>query len=93
MTFDELLRVRVGRKGSDLHKGITEMTMKKRALWALADIGVTPDMAVIVSCGHGQISAHTYFILKYVLGFPKVRNYDGGFNEWSNVDALPVESQ
>lgn len=60
---------------------------------AYADIGVTPDEAVIVSCGQGQMSAHTYFTLKYILGFPRVKNYDGSFNEWSNVDALPVESK
>jgi thiosulfate/3-mercaptopyruvate sulfurtransferase len=58
-----------------------------------ADIGVTPDKTIIVSCGQGQMSAHTYFTLKYVLGFPRVRNYDGSFNEWSNVDALPIGSK
>ncbi len=60
---------------------------------AYADIGVTPDKTIIVSCGQGQMSAHTYFTLKYVLGFPKVRNYDGSFNEWSNVDTLPVAAK
>ena len=30
--------------------------------------------------------------MKDVLGFPRVRNDDGSFNEWSNVDALPIES-
>ncbi len=60
---------------------------------AYADIGVTPDKAIIVSCGQGQMSSHTYFALKYVLGFPRVRNYDGSFNEWSNVDTLPVVSK
>ncbi len=60
---------------------------------AYADLGVVPEKTVIVSCGQGQMAAHTYFTLKYVLGFPKVRNYDGSFNEWSNVDSLPVESK
>lgn len=60
---------------------------------AYADIGVTPDKSIIVSCGQGQMSAHTYFTLKYVLGFPRVRNYDGSFNEWSNVDTLPVAAK
>ena len=58
---------------------------------AYAKIGVTSDKEIIVSCGQGQMSAHTYFTLKYLLGFPKVRNYDGSFNEWSNIDSLPVE--
>jgi thiosulfate/3-mercaptopyruvate sulfurtransferase len=53
-------------------------------------IGVTPDRPVIVYCGQGQQAAHTYFSLKYILGFPDVRLYDGSFNEWSNRDELPV---
>jgi len=57
-----------------------------------SSLGVTPDKYVIVSCGVGMMSAHTYFTLKYVLGYPNVANYDGGFNEWSNVDELPVEA-
>jgi thiosulfate/3-mercaptopyruvate sulfurtransferase len=60
---------------------------------AYADIGVSPEKTIIVSCGQGNMSSHTYFTLKYILGFPKVRNYDGSFNEWSNIDSLPVESK
>jgi len=56
------------------------------------NLGATSDKTVIVSCGQGQMSAHTYLTLKYVLGYPKVKNYDGSFNEWSNIDELPVES-
>jgi thiosulfate/3-mercaptopyruvate sulfurtransferase len=59
---------------------------------AYAKIGVTSDRSVIVSCGQGQMSAHTYFTLRHLLGFRRVSNYDGGFNEWSNIDALPVET-
>jgi thiosulfate/3-mercaptopyruvate sulfurtransferase len=55
-------------------------------------VGVTPDKKVIVYCGQGQMAAHTYFSLKHILGFPNVRLYDGGFNEWSNRDDLPVET-
>jgi len=57
-----------------------------------ARIGVTPDKEVIVYCGQGQQAAHTYFSLKYILGFPDVRLYDGGFNEWANRDELPVQT-
>ncbi len=56
------------------------------------DLGVTPQKDIIVSCGQGQMSAHTYFTLKYILGYPKVRNYDGSFNEWSNIEDLPIET-
>jgi thiosulfate/3-mercaptopyruvate sulfurtransferase len=53
---------------------------------------ITWDKKIIVSCGQGLMSAHAYFTLKYVLGFAQVKNYDGGFNEWSNIEALPVET-
>ncbi|MGB9595504.1 MAG: sulfurtransferase [Candidatus Poribacteria bacterium] len=56
------------------------------------EIGVTPDKNIIVSCGQGQMSAHSYFTLKHILGYPNVRNYDGGFNEWSNDESLPVSA-
>jgi thiosulfate/3-mercaptopyruvate sulfurtransferase len=55
-------------------------------------IGITPDKNIIVYCGQGQMSAHTYFVLKYILNCFKVRNYDGGFNEWSQHADLPVET-
>jgi len=54
--------------------------------------GIIPDKLIIASCGQGQMSAHTYVTLKYVLGYPNVTNYDGGFNEWSNSAALPVNT-
>lgn len=59
---------------------------------AYEKLGVTPDKQIITSCGQGQMSAHTYFALKYLLGYPNVRNYDGSFNEWSNINDLPVET-
>jgi thiosulfate/3-mercaptopyruvate sulfurtransferase len=55
-------------------------------------IGATPDKTIIVSCGQGQMASHTYFTLKYILGYSKVKNYDGSYNEWSNIDELPVET-
>lgn len=57
-----------------------------------ADMGVTVEKTIIVSCGQGQTSSHVYFTLKYILGFPRVKNYDGSFSEWSNIDSLPVET-
>jgi thiosulfate/3-mercaptopyruvate sulfurtransferase len=59
---------------------------------AYEELGATPDKNIIVSCGQGQMSAHAYFTLKHILGYPKVKNYDGGFNEWSDIDSLPVET-
>lgn len=57
-----------------------------------AALGVTPEKTIIVSCGQGQMSAQTYFTLKYILACPHVANYDGGFNEWSVIPDLPVET-
>jgi thiosulfate/3-mercaptopyruvate sulfurtransferase len=57
---------------------------------AYEKMGVTPDKAIIATCGQGQMSAHTYFTLKYLLGYPNVKNYDGSFNEWSNIADLPI---
>ena len=51
-----------------------------------------PEKPVIVSCGQGQMSSHTYFTLKYLLGYKSVKNYDGSFNEWSNIPELPIET-
>lgn len=59
---------------------------------AYEGLGATPQKTIIISCGQGLMSSHTYFTLKYILGYPNVKNYDGSFNEWSNVDELPVET-
>ncbi len=59
---------------------------------AYADLGATPDKTIIVSCGQGLMASHAYVTLKYVLGYPKVKLYDGSFNEWSVVASLPVET-
>jgi len=65
---------------------------KEELLAVYANLGVTPDKNIIVSCGQGQMAAFTYFSLKHRLGFQKVRLYDGGFSEWSAREDLPVES-
>jgi len=52
---------------------------------------VIADKNIIVYCGQGLMSSHLYFTLKHLLGYPNVKNYDGGFSEWSNRDDLPIE--
>jgi thiosulfate/3-mercaptopyruvate sulfurtransferase len=64
---------------------------KEELLAAYQRLGVTPDKKIIVYCGQGQMAAFAYFSLKYRLGFPSVRLYDGGFSEWSVREDLPVE--
>ncbi|MEM7714196.1 MAG: sulfurtransferase [Cyanobacteria bacterium P01_A01_bin.68] len=45
--------------------------------------GITADKKIISYCAVGARSAHTWFVLKYLLGYPIVFNYDGSWNEWS----------
>jgi thiosulfate/3-mercaptopyruvate sulfurtransferase len=52
--------------------------------------GFTPDKEVIAYCRIGERSSHTWFVLKYLLGYPKVRNYDGSWTEWGNLVNVPV---
>lgn len=53
--------------------------------------GITQSLDVIPYCAVGGRSAHTWFVLKYLLGFNKVRNYDGSWNEWSQLLEAPIE--
>lgn len=52
---------------------------------------VTPDKEVIVHCQLGVRAAHTWFVLKHVLGYSNVKNYDGSWAEWGNRPDLPIE--
>jgi thiosulfate/3-mercaptopyruvate sulfurtransferase len=54
--------------------------------------GITPDKLIIPYCAVGGRSAHTWFILKYLLGYTHVKNYDGSWNEWSRILDLPIDS-
>lgn len=53
--------------------------------------GVTPDKHIIAYCRIGERSSHTWFVLKYLLGYPLVRNYDGSWTEWGNMIGNPIE--
>ncbi|MEZ4735873.1 MAG: sulfurtransferase [Caldilineaceae bacterium] len=54
--------------------------------------GFTPDKEVITYCQTGVRGAHTWFVLKELLGYPNVRNYDGSWEEWGNDESKPVQS-
>ncbi len=52
---------------------------------------ITPDRDVITYCRIGERSAHTWFVLTQLLGYPRVRNYDGSWTEWGSLVRAPIE--
>lgn len=57
----------------------------------LEEQGLTPDGEVVAYCRIGERSSHTWFVLTYLLGFERVRNYDGSWTEWGNSVRVPIE--
>ncbi len=53
--------------------------------------GITSDKNVIAYCRIGERSSHTWFVLKYLLGYSNVKNYDGSWTEWGNMIRNPIE--
>lgn len=53
--------------------------------------GLKPSEPTIAYCRIGERSSHTWFVLKYLLGFQNVRNYDGSWTEWGNLVGAPIE--
>jgi len=53
--------------------------------------GVTADKDVIAYCRIGERSSHSWFVLKYLLGYQNVKNYDGSWTEWGNLVGAPIE--
>ena len=56
----------------------------------LEDSGIVPGDDVITYCRIGERSSHTWFVMKYLLGFDSVRNYDGSWTEWGSAVRVPI---
>ncbi|WP_206518020.1 sulfurtransferase [Rhodococcus sp. X156] len=54
------------------------------------EAGLTPGDDVIAYCRIGERSSHTWFVLTHLLGYDKVRNYDGSWTEWGNMVRVPI---
>lgn len=55
------------------------------------EAGLKRRTPVIAYCRIGERSSHTWFVLHYLLGYPKVKNYDGSWTEWGNTVGVPIE--
>ena len=53
--------------------------------------GIQPSTPVFTYCRIGERSSHSWFVLRYLLGYPDVRNYDGSWTEWGNLVRTPIE--
>ena len=53
--------------------------------------GITPEKEITAYCRIGERSAHTWFVLSELLGYERVRNYDGSWTEWGNLVDVPIE--
>lgn len=56
----------------------------------LGEAGLQPGDDVVAYCRIGERSSHTWFVLKHLLGFDTVRNYDGSWTEWGNAVRVPI---
>lgn len=53
--------------------------------------GISPNQEIITYCRIGERSSHTWFVLTQILGYNKVRNYDGSWTEYGSIVGAPIE--
>lgn len=56
----------------------------------LGEKQLDPNQETIAYCRIGERSSHTWFVLRYLLGFSNVRNYDGSWTEWGSLVGVPI---
>ena len=54
------------------------------------EVGLDRNDDIIAYCRIGERSSHTWFVLRYLLGYESVRNYDGSWTEWGNAVRVPI---
>ena len=54
------------------------------------ELGLLEGDDIIAYCRIGERSSHTWFVLTHLLGYPRVRNYDGSWTEWGNLVRVPI---
>ncbi len=69
--------------------GTFKSAAELRAIYE-GEAGLTPSTDVVTYCRIGERSSHTWFVLSYLLGYQKVRNYDGSWTEWGNAVRTPI---
>jgi thiosulfate/3-mercaptopyruvate sulfurtransferase len=60
-----------------------------QAIYA-GELGLSVGDEIVAYCRIGERSSHTWFVLQHLLGYPKVRNYDGSWTEWGNLVRAPI---
>lgn len=70
--------------------GTFKPAVELRAIYE-TEAGLSQGANVIAYCRIGERSSHTWFVLRYLLGYDKVRNYDGSWTEWGNTVRAPIE--
>ena len=70
--------------------GTFKTAAELRAIYE-GEAGLEPSADVVAYCRIGERSSHTWFVLTYLLGYERVRNYDGSWTEWGNAVRTPIE--
>jgi thiosulfate/3-mercaptopyruvate sulfurtransferase len=68
-------------------------TFKSKAELAKVYASVPREAQVVAHCQLGVRAAHTWFALRHILGYERVENYDGSWQEWGNRDDTPIEGE